>query len=158
MSSREIVLGVGAVVLVDDKVLLVKRGKAPCRGCWAIPGGHVEYGESLAEAAKRELYEETKIVAEPEGIIWISEILPSDCRDDDKHYIIIDFLMRPAGRVKPIPSTDALDAELFSIDHPPEKTTRSTLALLEYLSRVFAGDASLEHVPLYTSRGWRVIG
>ena len=72
--NGEIIVGVGAVVLQDNKVLLVKRLNEPCKGCWAIPGGRVEFGEDLGEAAKRELFEETNIDAEPLGVIWVTSV------------------------------------------------------------------------------------
>ena len=54
-------LAVGAIVFKDQQVLLVKRGKPPAKGMWAIPGGSVELGETLKQAAEREVLEETGI-------------------------------------------------------------------------------------------------
>ena len=54
-------LAVGAIVFKENKVLLVKRGKAPAKGLWAIPGGSVKLGETLKDAAEREIIEETRI-------------------------------------------------------------------------------------------------
>jgi 8-oxo-dGTP diphosphatase len=55
-------VGVGAVVIRDNKILLIKRGIAPSKGLWAIPGGNLELGETLREAAEREIMEETGVL------------------------------------------------------------------------------------------------
>ncbi len=136
--KNNIIVGVGAVVVIDKKILLVKRGHKPCAGYWSIPGGHVEYGEKLVDAVKRELLEETGVEAEPLGVIWVSEILPYMYPDTMKHYILIDFLMKP--KTKPLSniraSSDAIDAGLFEINNPPEKLTPSARRLISYLARL----------------------
>ena len=55
-------LGVGAVIVEDGRVLLIKRGKAPLLGEWSIPGGMLELGETLRQGAEREALEETGLV------------------------------------------------------------------------------------------------
>jgi len=132
----DIIVGVGAVVLLNYEILLVKRGSKPCAGCWAIPGGRVEYGESLVEAVKRELLEETNILAEPLGIIWVSEILPGTYPDVTEHYVLIDFLMKPVDISNPKPSTDALELGFFKLDSIPENTTKTTKQLVLYIRRI----------------------
>ena len=78
--------GVGAVVIHDDAILLVKRGREPGRGLWAVPGGKVEWGETLAEAVQREVREETGIVTDVGNVVWIGESIgPSH------HFVLIDF-------------------------------------------------------------------
>jgi 8-oxo-dGTP diphosphatase len=52
-------MGVSGLIFRDGKVLLVRRGKEPFRGCWSLPGGHVEPGEAPADAVRREVFEET---------------------------------------------------------------------------------------------------
>jgi len=131
-----VVVGVGAVVLLNNKILLVRRGCKPCAGCWAVPGGRVEYGESLGEAVKRELLEETNILAEPLGIIWVSEVLPETYPDVSEHYILIDFLMKPIDVSNPKPSTDALELGFFKLNSIPENTTKSTRQLVSYIRRI----------------------
>ncbi len=140
--SGDIIVGVGAVVLRNNReILLVKRAKKPGRGYWAIPGGHLEYGETLAEAAIRELEEETGIRGEPLGIVWVDEILPGEgsCRNvDHKHYVLIDILVKPENYdVKA--GSDALDAGFFPINNPPRPITSSTLRLIEYLRENISG-------------------
>ncbi|MBN2246845.1 MAG: NUDIX domain-containing protein, partial [Candidatus Aminicenantes bacterium] len=66
MSSRDSFsapqVGVGAVVIKDEKILLVKRKNPPQKGQWAIPGGKVEFGETMQKAAEREILEETGLI------------------------------------------------------------------------------------------------
>lgn len=78
-----------------DEVLLAKRGKAPSLGLWSLPGGHVELGERLADAALRELAEETAVVAEIEGLSTTLDIIRQDDRGAvAKHYVIAVFRAR----------------------------------------------------------------
>jgi 8-oxo-dGTP diphosphatase len=127
-------VGVGAIVIENNSILLVKRLNPPCRDKWAIPGGHLEEGETLGNAASRELLEETGIHAEPIGIIWVDEILPGDCPDSSTHYVLIDVLMKPlSGKLKA--ATDAVDVAFYQIDSPPMETTRTTLKLIRHIER-----------------------
>ncbi len=128
------IVGVGAVVLKDNAILLVKRANEPCSGCWSIPGGVVDYGESLLHAVSRELLEETGLEAIPKGIIWIDNIVIHDRGGRVKyHYVIIDFLMEAKDyRLKA--GSDALDVKWSRIDEALNlKLTPSTYKLIKYL-------------------------
>ena len=82
----------GAVVFKEDKVLLVLRGKPPAETQWSIPGGCVELGETLQEAAEREITEETGIVIQAKKPIYTFDVIE---RDEDGHirfhYVIVDL-------------------------------------------------------------------
>lgn len=78
-------IGVGAVVFLDQNVLLVKRKFEPAANQWAIPGGKLEFGETLKQAAEREVFEETGIRIEAGDVVHIFEWI------DQQHYIIVDL-------------------------------------------------------------------
>ena len=87
------VLTVDAVWIRGERVLLVRRGRAPFRGQWAFPGGFVELRETVEEAVVRELREETGLVAEPRGVIGVYS---GPDRDPRKPTTTVAFRM--AGR------------------------------------------------------------
>ena len=103
-------VGIGAVTFHNNKVLLVKRGRPPSEGQWAIPGGRVELGETLQEAAEREILEETGICIRARNPIYTFDMIE---RSDDGairfHYIIVD-LMADYIRGEPHASDDASEA------------------------------------------------
>ncbi len=87
------IAGVGAVIVVDGKVLLAQRGSDPGYGTWSIPGGMVELGESLRDAVAREVREETGLDVEPGPIIEVLDrIILDESGRARYHYILIDFL------------------------------------------------------------------
>ncbi len=107
-------VGVGAVVLRDGRVLLVRRGVPPSFGLWAIPGGSQEVGETLREGAEREILEETGIRVRAGRQIFTGDLIQ---RDDEGrvryHYVVIDFLGEyVSGEVNG--SDDALEARWVS--------------------------------------------
>jgi 8-oxo-dGTP diphosphatase len=91
-------VGVGAIIIENGRVLLVKRGQPPLAGEWSIPGGVLEVGETLREAAIREAREETCLTVEPADLLGVYDRV---LRDDDGrtvyHYVLIDFLCRRVG-------------------------------------------------------------
>jgi len=83
---------VGAVVFKEDKVLLVLRGKPPAEKQWSIPGGCVELGETLQEAAEREITEETGIVIQAKKPIYTFDVIERDENGHIRfHYVIVDL-------------------------------------------------------------------
>ncbi len=85
-------LGCGAIVRRDDTVLLVKRGRPPRQGQWAIPGGKVQAGEGLREAVEREIMEETGISVRAKDMIYQLEYIEHD--EDGAlafHYVVLDY-------------------------------------------------------------------
>jgi 8-oxo-dGTP diphosphatase len=86
-------VAVGAIVVRDGRVLLVRRGHPPSEGLWAIPGGSVELGETLQEAAEREIMEETGLtIRAGEPVYTFDVILRDDAGRVQFHYVIVDLL------------------------------------------------------------------
>jgi len=82
-------LGVGGVVIHEEKVLLVKLTYGPAKGMWLIPGGLVDCGETLQEAVKREIYEETGVQVQPGGIIGVRDMVRTKDHLTDLYCILI---------------------------------------------------------------------
>jgi ADP-ribose pyrophosphatase YjhB (NUDIX family) len=82
---------VGAVVIHEDRVLLIRRGKEPMRGRWLIPGGTVELGETLQEALVREVAEETGLRVEPRDVVLVFDRIHRDEGRVSYHYVIVDY-------------------------------------------------------------------
>lgn len=95
---------VGVVCLRGDEVLLIRRGKPPLMGAWSLPGGRIEWGERAADAALRELSEETGVEAELVGLVEVADGLFGE-----RHYVLIDYAARwTAG--EPVAGDDAAAA------------------------------------------------
>jgi len=91
-------VGVGAVIIENDRVVLVKRAHPPIQGQWSIPGGMLEVGELVRDAAIREAREETGIVVEPGDLLGVYDRVLRDAQNRVQyHYVLIDFLCRPVG-------------------------------------------------------------
>lgn len=102
------VVAVGAIVVHRGALLLVLRDGPPAAGLWSLPGGKVELGESLEEAAERELREETGLDVDLDGFAGIAErIVPDDAGEIEYHYVICDFYARPRGGTDVKPGDDA---------------------------------------------------
>jgi 8-oxo-dGTP diphosphatase len=84
-------VGVGGVVLIDGRVVLIRRGKEPLRGRWVIPGGTVELGETLQEALVREMREETGLVVRPRDVVLVFDRIQRDGPTVEYHYVIVDY-------------------------------------------------------------------
>jgi 8-oxo-dGTP diphosphatase len=119
-------VGVGAVIVEDGRVLLIKRGKAPLLGEWSIPGGMLELGETLRQGAEREALEETGLVVRATDLLGVFDRIVPDSivsnpakPNENKrilyHYVLIDFLCRRiSGDV--LAAGDAADARWFTPD------------------------------------------
>jgi 8-oxo-dGTP diphosphatase len=108
-------LGVGGLIFQDSQVLLVKRGQEPGAGQWSIPGGMVDLGETVKEAVKREIREETGLRVEVRDLVEVFErILPDDQGRIQYHYVVLDYLCRVVGgRLEA--SSDAAEVVFYPI-------------------------------------------
>nr|WP_253284757.1 MULTISPECIES: NUDIX hydrolase [unclassified Ruegeria] len=105
-----------AVVLRQDQVLLVQRSKQPDAGLWGFPGGHVEWGETVLQAAQRELREETSVIAEPSHYLKNLDLLRHDPNGQVlSHYLLVGVACTYLSGT-PEAGDDALDARWFPID------------------------------------------
>ena len=85
-------VGVGAVLIHEGRVLLIRRGKEPLRGRWVVPGGTVELGETLEQALVREIQEETGLLVRPREVVAVFDRIQRDADRVDYHYVIVDYL------------------------------------------------------------------
>lgn len=110
------VLGVGALILRENHVLLVERGKPPLVGYWSIPGGLVETGERLEDALIREVWEETGLTVTTDFIATVFErIMPDATGGCEYHYVLVDFYCTVhGGDLRP--GDDASSVQWFEID------------------------------------------
>jgi 8-oxo-dGTP diphosphatase len=105
-------VGVGGIVRDGaGRVLLVQRGRDPGRGTWSFPGGHLRWGESLAEGVRREVHEETGIEVRPEGVLYVAEVLAPEPGSGvvTHHFVILDFACEwVGGAARPGSDADAV--------------------------------------------------
>ncbi len=145
MSRREYpdrpVVGIGAVVVHEGRVLLVRRGAAPSRGLWAVPGGSLELGETLQQGAEREILEETGVAIRAREPIYAFDFFE---RDGDGrirfHFVIVDLAADyVAGDVQG--ADDALEARwLAPEDLEDLPVSHNTLKLLRAVGFIKNGN------------------
>jgi ADP-ribose pyrophosphatase YjhB (NUDIX family) len=125
---KQPVVGVGAVIICDGKILLEKRKNEPGKGKWSIPGGLVELGESAKETAIREVREETSLEVEKPMLIDVVDNVTRDENGEIKyHFVIVDYFVKLKGGV-PKASSDAAELEWVQLsdveDYDLTKTIR----------------------------------
>jgi len=125
-------IGVGALILDRDRILMAQRGKEPLKGWWSLPGGLLEIGESLADAVRREVREETGLEIRPLGILEVFERIMRDAGGaPEYHYVLIDYMCRVAG------GTACAGDDVCRVDWvrrrdlPRLQITEGTLAVIE---------------------------
>jgi 8-oxo-dGTP diphosphatase len=90
-------MGVGAVIVDQGRVLLVRRGSEPLKGQWSIPGGMLELGEPLIGGVIREVQEETGLTVEPVELVELLDRIHREGERVRYHYVIADYLCRVTG-------------------------------------------------------------
>jgi mutator protein MutT len=119
------VVGVGAVVIWDGRVLLIRRGKDPLRGRWLVPGGTVELGETLEEAVVREVREETGVEVVPREVLVVFDRIDRQEGHVLHHHVIVDYRCDYLGG-EPRAGSDAeaialvAQGDLSDYDLPPK--------------------------------------
>lgn len=103
LPSRPVV-GVGAIVVREGRLLVVKRGREPAKGRWSVPGGRLEFGETLESGAVRELAEETGLQGTVTGLCGLAERISAT-----HHLVIHDFWVSVADDADPVAGDDADD-------------------------------------------------
>jgi ADP-ribose pyrophosphatase YjhB (NUDIX family) len=125
-------VGVGAIIIQNDRVVLVKRAHPPIQGQWSIPGGVLEVGELVREAAIREAREETGLIVQPADLLGVYDrILRNEEQRVQYHYVLVDFLCRPVGGELQAAS-DAAEVRWFTRHElPPLKLAEDTQDVIE---------------------------
>lgn len=127
-----------AVVIRDDRVLLVRRANPPDAGRWGFPGGKIDHGETLSQAALRELAEETGVSAK---VLHVFTAVDAFDRSDEgalrRHFILIAVLCRWTGG-HPVAGDDALEARWFRLDELSASNLALSLDVAEVAHRAAA--------------------
>jgi 8-oxo-dGTP diphosphatase len=117
MSDEVIKLTADVVAVAEGKVLLIKRGWDPFKGCWALPGGHVDEGETARDAARRELDEETGVIMHSDFIEIGAFHEPG--RDPRGRYVTVAYRADLEWGVIPFAGDDAVEARWWPLDALP---------------------------------------
>lgn len=129
---RRPLVGVGALILDGDRILMAQRGKQPLKGWWSLPGGALETGELLADAVRREVREETGLEIDPLSVFEIFERITRDAEGlAEYHYVLIDYICRVTGG-QLAPGDDVCQVEwVRRRDLPKLQITEGTLGVIE---------------------------
>ena len=104
ITPRRPEIAVGGIVVVDNHLLLVERGRPPAVGQWSVPGGRLEWGEAMEVAVVREVREETGLETVcGEFVGWVER------SSADTHFVILDFMARPVSESHGLPELEAAD-------------------------------------------------
>ena len=109
------IVAVGVIIREDDRIVLIRRDQEPAKGTWTFPGGAVELGESLHDAARREALEETGLRVELGDVATVIDHVARDEAGRVRyHYVIVDYFARPVGGSLQS-ATDVSDARWFCL-------------------------------------------
>ena len=136
---------VGVVVIENGRLLLIERANDPHRGRWAVPGGKVEWGESLTDAAAREAEEETGLVVDIGDVVWVGEAMSPRSDVPDHHNILIDFRATVVGGVLSAGSDAAAAAFVPMVEARQLPLTPTMQELLNCIDPPSTHDATTPH-------------
>ncbi len=107
-------VGVAGLIIQNDRILLIERGKEPMKGYWSLPGGLVEVGEALETALRREIREETGLEIEIVTLVEVFERITPDAEGRvEYHFVLMDYLCRPTSGTM-LAGDDASRAQWFT--------------------------------------------
>jgi ADP-ribose pyrophosphatase YjhB (NUDIX family) len=130
-------VGVGAIVLHEGRVLLVKRGRAPGLDLWSVPGGLVELGETTVDAARREVAEETGLKVRIAGLVGVLDRVTRDAEGRVRyHWVLVDYLAVPESTETLRAGSDAAEVRWVTIDEVERLPI--TEALVDMIRRAVA--------------------
>lgn len=118
---------VGAIVVDDDRLLMVRRGHGPAQGRWSIPSGRIERGETAAEAVVREVLEETGVTVVCGPLIDWAELI-----SDEAHFVVLDFEATLMDDGEVVAGDDAAEARWIDTDSVCELRLADGLAEFLY--------------------------
>lgn len=137
MARPQPTVAVGAIIVHQDRVLVVQRGKPPGVGLWTVPGGRLEPGETLAQAVTREVREETGLVVEVGALACVVERM-----GDDYHFVILDYVARVIGpETMTLAAGDDANAVRF-VDDTELRALPTTEGLVPVIERARATHAA----------------
>jgi 8-oxo-dGTP diphosphatase len=121
------IIGVGAVIVEGDRVLLVRRASEPLRGEWSVPGGMLELGENLRDGVSREVEEETGLQVEPGEVLDVFDSIFTDTLGRTQyHYVLIDYLCVPiSGQARA--ASDVSDVRWVTAEALPAMELRESI-------------------------------
>ena len=122
----------GALLFRRNRILLIERGGSPLKGYWSLPGGIVETGETLADAVRREVREETGLEVRPLRIAEIFERIMPDARGRvEYHYVLVDYVCKVVGGALQPADDCAKAAWVTERELASYPLTEGTLAVIE---------------------------
>jgi len=132
------IIGVGAVVIAQGRIVLVRRAHDPLKGEWNLPGGAVELGETLQVACGREVLEETGLEVRVGSVIEVFDRITRDARGAvEYHFVLVDYLCRVVGGTvragsdaSEIALADPFDLDAFALNEKARHVIERGMALL----------------------------